>query len=248
MSLPPQNGTSKIVTSELQRIECVTACLGFGDLLDETLTANHAHFDTLVVVTSHEDRETQNVCKKHGALVYQTDLFRKNERSFNKGAAINMGLSLFQYQGWRVHLDADIALPDSFRRMLFNHTHLDPECIYGADRVDIIGPKQWDRVKHRTQHTNNYSVSAGDSPISHRYVDGLNGYVPIGYFQLWHASCDKPYPWSKGTAAHDDVLFAAQWPRHKRQLLPSVICHHLCMEPPVVGENWDGKRKQPRWR
>ena len=36
-------------------------------------------------------------------------------------------------------MDSDICLPDNFRRMLFNHTHLDPSCIYGADRVNIVG-------------------------------------------------------------------------------------------------------------
>ncbi len=124
---------------ESLRLEAVTVCVGFDDMLDLTLPLNHPHLDTMIVVTSHEDRATQQVAKKHGAICVQTDLFTKNGRHFNKGAAINAGFGRFQYHGWRLHLDSDIILPDNFRRVLFNHTHLDPNSIYGADRIDVIG-------------------------------------------------------------------------------------------------------------
>ena len=113
---------------EALRLEAVTACVGFDDLLDVTLALNHPLVDTMIVVTSHDDTATQLVAKKHGAICVQTDLMRKNGRGFNKGAAINAALGRFQYFGWRLHLDADIMLPDNFRRVLFNHTQLDPHC------------------------------------------------------------------------------------------------------------------------
>src|SRR5476649_1568604 len=126
-------------TLESLRLEAVTVCVGFDDLLDLTLPLNHPHLDTMIVVTNHDDRRTQQVVKKHGAICVQTDLFTKNGRHFNKGAAINAGMGRFQYHGWRLHLDSDIILPDNFRRVLFNHTHLEPNDIYGADRIDVIG-------------------------------------------------------------------------------------------------------------
>ncbi len=46
----------------------------------------------------------------------------------------------------------------------------------------------------------------------------------------------------------DDVQFAALWPATHRRHLPTVICHHLCAAPPKLGENWDGRRKQPRFK
>src|SRR5437899_1923841 len=110
---------------EALRLEVVTISVGFDDLLDITLTRNHAHFDTYIVVTTHADRRTQAVCRKHSATCVLSDLFFKNGRNFNKGAAINAGFDYFQYHGWRLHLDADIILPDNFRRLLFNHTSLD---------------------------------------------------------------------------------------------------------------------------
>jgi hypothetical protein len=236
--------------TEALRLEAVTCCVGFDDLLDITLSLNHPHLDTLIVVTSHADHATQAVARKHGAICVQTDLFRKNGRTFNKGAAINAGFSRFQYHGWRLHLDADIALPDNFRRILFNHTHLDRHCIYGADRVDVVGSDEIAAVKSgngHPQHAQGFMVAPRPAqPLSARYVDTLRGYVPIGFFQLWHSSTQKEYPWSLGTAAHDDVMFAEQWPAPFRRHLPTVICQHLCAHAPSLGENWDGARKQPR--
>jgi hypothetical protein len=242
-------GPAPLVAESL-RLEAVTACVGFDDFLDVTLALNHPHLDTMIVVTAHGDRATQAVAKKHGAICVQTDLFEKNGRTFNKGAAINAAFARFQYHGWRLHLDADIALPDNFRRMLFNHTVLDRTCIYGADRVDVVGAEAiqaYCAERETPQHIHGFLVSPRPArPLSARYVDTLRGYVPIGFFQLWHCSTQKDYPWSLGTAAHDDVMFAEQWPAACRRHLATIICSHFCSNQPGLGENWDGQRKQPR--
>ena len=127
-------------------------------------------------------------------------------------------------------------------------THLDADCIYGALRCDVIGADALGAIRRGDpQHTQGAFVTAPDNArLGSIYVDPLRGFVPIGFFQLWNAACQKPYPYSLGDAAHDDVLFAAQWPRPQRRLLPTVICHHLCATPPKLGENWDGNRRQPR--
>ena len=245
--------------AESLRLEAVTVCVGFDDVLDQTLAMNHPQVDTMIVVTSHEDRKTQLVAKKHSATCVTTDLHRKNARSFNKGAAINAGFGHFQFNGWRLHLDADIILPDNFRRLLFNHTHLDPACLYGADRVDVIGKDGVDRLRAAALAIPQHAYQSGLSSVhggavyakqpsasSARFVDSLYGYCPIGFFQLWHASRQRPYPYSLGTAAHDDVLFAALWPESDRRVLPSAFVYHLNAKPPSYGENWDGHRRQPR--
>ena len=221
--------------------------IGFDDMLDVTLKENMPHLDTMIVVTSHEDRQTQAMARKHGATVVVTDLHKKNGRNFNKGAAINAGFNYFQFHGWRLHLDADIALPNNFRRHLFNHHALDRDCIYGADRMDVIGLDELAQAQRHVQHQHGCIVQCGiDRAPSARFVDNLHGYIPIGYFQLWHSTCQQPYPYSLGTAAHDDVMFAARWPESQRRLLPGVFVHHLCTAPPQLGENWDGVRRQPR--
>lgn len=235
---------------ESNRLEYVTTCVGFDDLLEVTLSANMPHVDSAIVVTSHADAKTKAVAKKFGALTVETDLFRKNDRRFNKGAAINVGFDRFQWRGWRMHLDADIALPDNFRRMLFNLTHLDSSCIYGADRVDVHGRDEYEAVRRGVSPQHDESAflqPRSQRRIAARFIDPLRGYVPIGFFQLWHSTMQKPYPYSLGSAAHDDVMFASAWPEASRRLLPTVICYHLVSRDPKLGDNWDGVRRQPRW-
>ncbi|HEV7405164.1 MAG TPA: hypothetical protein VGO11_19630 [Chthoniobacteraceae bacterium] len=237
---------------ESLRLEGVTCCVGFDDILDVTLSLNHAHFDSFIVVTSHEDKATQKCAQKHGAHCVQTDLFKKNGRKFNKGAAINAGFDRFQFHGWRMHLDADIVVPDNFRRLLFNHSHLERSCIYGCDRVDVVGRDALAKLRKELHREPQAAWRCLVNPRHHappgaRYVDPLRGYVPIGFFQLWHAHAQKPYPYSLGTAAHDDVMFAASWPESHRRLLPTGFVYHLAAQAPKWGENWDGHRKQPRF-
>ena len=244
---------------ESLRLEAFTVCMGFDDILDVTLAQNHPHLDTLIVITSHEDRLTQKVAQKHSVECVRTDLHRKNGRNFNKGAAINIGMGYLKYHGWRLHLDCDILLPDNFRRMLFNHTVLEKHCLYGADRFDVVGRAEADTLVQASRAMPQHAFQSGLSPVyggkfyprtpsasSARYVDKLYGYCPLGFFQLYHASQHRPYPYSLGTAAHDDVLFAASWPEAHRRLLPSVFVGHLVGKPPTYGENWDGVRGQPR--
>lgn len=244
-------GLSARYAAESLRLEAVTCCVGFDDILDVTLGLNHPHFDSVIVVTTHADILTQKVAAKHGAHCVQTDLFAKNGRGFNKGAAINAGMDRYQYHGWRMHLDADIILPDNFRRLLFNHSHLDRDCLYGADRIDVVGREELTKLRGTIAHEPQAAWRCLVNPRhtrapGARYVDPLRGYCPIGYFQLWHASAQKEYPYSLGSASHDDVMFAATWPESQRRLLPTGFVYHLCGSEPKWGENWDGQRQQAR--
>lgn len=242
---------NKNFKGDIDKIEAVTTCVGFDDILDETLPLNYPHLNTMIVVTSHDDKKTKMVAQKHGAICVETDLFKKNGRKFNKGAAINAGFDRFQYYGWRMHIDSDVILPDNFRRLLLEHTHLEKDKIYGADRINIIGSKELE--DHRTNRIYNPHSKhrflleyAENKKIGARYVDTLRGYCPIGFFQLWHSSCQQPYPHSIGDASHDDVAFSSQWPLSQRVHLPTIICYHLCTDEPKWGENWEG-RKQKRF-
>jgi len=229
---------------EGDKIEAVVACVGFDDLLEESLRHNLPHLDSLIVVTSPTDAKTAHVCRRYGAEVIQTDAFGHR---FAKGAGLNVALGYFKYRGWRMVLDADILLPDNFRRILLNHTALDRDCLYGADRVDVIGREGIGRMSQQPQWGLREEVST-PLPIRSRLVTRACGYLPLGYFQLWHTSCQKPYPSSADGAGLDDVLFSQLWPATHRRLLPSVIVYHLCVNPPTLGENWDGVRRHPRMK
>lgn len=235
--------------AESLRLEGVITAVGFDDLLDVTLEKNFHHFDNLIVVTAHDDYKTQRVGRKHGVTVVQSDLFYKNGRKFNKGAAVNAGFDYFQYMGWRLHMDADIVLPDHFRRILFNHTHLERDCLYGCDRVDVVGKEAIDKMRHGVgyrQHQSGVVINDSSGPIGHRWVDHLRGYCPLGFFQLWHASKQRPYPYSLGTAAHDDLIFSTSWPLARRRHLPTVICRHICADKPYIAQHWNGQKRKTR--
>jgi hypothetical protein len=237
--------TTKAPAADPDKLEVVTVSVGFDDMLEQFLHYNMVHFDNVIVVTAHDDDASATLCTKYGATCVKTDLFNKDARKFNKGAAINSGFDRFRFGGWRLHLDSDIILPGSFRRVIQNQTHLETDCFYGADRINVIGVNELKEVLSEPQ-VDSYLVHPRHvRPITARFLDH-RGYCPIGFFQMWHSSCQQPYPFSRGTAAHDDVMFAEGWPTSQRRLLPTVIVYHLCAQDPVTGENWDGDRTHPR--
>jgi hypothetical protein len=240
---PPKEFITSI--RENDKIEVIVPCVGFDDMLTVSLAHNLPHVDNLIVVTTNEDAATHRAVSDQGATLVRTDLFQHQDHTFAKGAALNAGLSRCQYRGWRLVLDADILLPDNFRRVLINHTHLDQQCLYGADRVDVVGDALRDLKQPQWGHREEVFTGL---PIRSRVVTRLSGYLPLGYFQLWHASSAyQEYPYSAGGAGLDDVLFAQQWPVSHRRLLPSIIVYHICSVPPTLGENWDGIRRHPRY-
>lgn len=230
-------------------LEGVITCVGFSDFLNVTLYENLHHFDAdgLVIVTSHEDKDTQNVCKKHGVRYVCTDTF--NERAgdkFNKGLGINIGLAHLRHMGWILHLDADIALPDNFRQQL-QRARLQPDCIYGADRLNVLGYDTWEKLQSNGRFKRQYQYKCfmgapAELPIAARLIHNEYGYAPIGFFQLWHASHHNRYPINQGSAEHTDVLHSLQWPANKRHILPTAFVYHLESEPSKMGVNWNGRK------
>ena len=150
----PQAGSHGFDAHE--RVQGVTVCVNYSDFLEVTLEENLSHFSEFVVVTDYRDRKTQGVCQKHSVYCVQTDVFFERPGDvFNKGAAINLGIAHLRKPGWFVHLDADIVLPDRFNTALYK-ARLDPECIYGADRLEVVGFEQWQKQQshgaYKRQH------------------------------------------------------------------------------------------------
>lgn len=228
------------------RLEGVIVCKDYADFLGETLPENLQYFDRLVVVTHYNDRATQALCSKYGVECITTDTMHDKGAKFNKGRCINLGLGHLLQKDWVLHLDADIVLPHNFRGLL-DHARLREENLYGADRVNVFGYDHWHKYKHKRipGHAHRYFVEPPkEFPLGARIVHFEHGYVPIGFFQLWHGA--RRYPTTQGNAEHTDVLFACQWPRYQRVLLPEVICYHLDSGSGNMGENWNG-RQTPPW-
>lgn len=231
------------------RLEAVTVCVGYSDFLEATIPENIHHFDRWVIVTSERDKATFALCHKYGLACLTTEDFYRDGK-FNKGRGIQRGLNALACSDWVLHLDADIALPPAFRQSL-DSAHLDPATIYGADRMLVHGWDQWQATKQWGYHQRGhhcYVLPHPKYPIGTRWSSPTDGYVPIGFFQLWHGSDairqgihHKPYPAFHGDAARSDVQFALQWDRRHRALLPELLVWHLESERCKVGANWEGR-------
>lgn len=227
------------------KVEVVVTCVGFADILAHTLPLNKAMFHQLVVVTSHMDTYTQRVCEYHHVKCIPTDKLQSHLGKFSKGSGINEGLAALDRDAWILHMDADIVCPPLTREVLVRAA-VDEEAIYGCDRFMVPNYSAWAEFVARPQllHENGSWMHMSAFPLGVRVaIDAFGGYIPIGYFQLWHAkSGQTKYPEGHGTAAREDVAFPLLWPRPKRQFIPDLVVYHLESEKVPMGANWNGRK------
>lgn len=230
-------------------IDCVTVCVNYSDFLAHTLPYNRIHFDRMVVVTDTKDKDTKNLCDFYHVECIQTDVFYENGDNFNKAKGINEGIKALNPRAWVLHLDADIYLPPLTRGIL-ERAQLDPSFIYGIDRMMCGDFESWMQFicKPQLTHEGWIYVHPTVFPMGVRIAEYMGGgYEPIGFFQLWNPlqSSVYFYPEQHGAADRTDVLFAKQFPRAKRSLIPEVIAIHLESENldlVQMGKNWNGRK------
>jgi glycosyltransferase involved in cell wall biosynthesis len=229
------------------KIEAVVVCYNYSDFLEHTLPENIELLDRLVVVTHPDDKRTGKLCDKYSVDCIKTDIFHDDGDRFNKGRAINLGLSHLRHDDWVLHMDADILLPHRFRRCL-DAAKLDKKNIYGCDRLNSVSFENWEKNKHKIcpQHAWRFLVTPqSEFPLGSRIVHKEYGWVPLGFFQLFHSSQRRTYPIIAGNAEHSDVLFSVQWPRERRVLLPEFYTYHLESGGSKFGDNWSGRKTAP---
>lgn len=232
------------------RLEAVITCSNYGDYLAETLPRVRPLFDKVVVVTDREDKETAEVARRCSASYYATDVMRRNGQTFNKGAAIQFGLSYLSTQTWICHLDADTWLPPNARLWFERRLH-NQQCIYGIDRVNCVGWDRWRKFISQPTLGHDYGCRVpvpGGFPLLDRIaLEDQGGWLPIGFCQVWHTSAKRRYPSSHmDDAERGDVLFAQQWEPEERVLIPEIIAVHLQADNCDLGANWKG-RTTPRF-
>ena len=202
------------------------------------------------MVTSEDDEETREVCRRYSLDCLLTEDW-KIDGNFAKGRIIERGLQHLRKEGWRVHMDADLILPRDTRRLL-DAAHLNPQKIYGIDRVMVQGFEKWQKFQQagwmHHSYQNNVKFPEGFS-VGARWVDIREGYVPIGFFQMWHSDTDiwrgtriRRYPQAHNDACRTDTQHSLQWDRQDRELLPELIGVHLESESTVNGTNWNGRK------
>jgi len=225
-------------------IEAVTVCSGYADFLAATAPYVRPLVDRWVVVTTPEDQETKDVCKKNSIECIVTNE-HKRDGTFSKGRLIDRGLAFLRQDQWVLHLDADVALPNDFHSCLAD-ADLDPTKIYGCDRVNVLGYETWRKIEKKGLRSRSIpwmtSVSRDTCHVGARVCNPGHGWAPIGFFQLWHGSKGFRYPYHHGTAARTDVAFSLQFDRRDRVLLPELMVWHLESEPAKMGANWAGRK------
>lgn len=239
------------------KLEAVTVCIGYADFLREIIPHNVPVLDRWIIVTEDSDEETRDLCRRHSIQTLLTkDQHRKGE-DFNKGRIVERALQqLSGTNAWRLHLDADIALP-SKTRLLLEAADLELTNIYGADRIMVKSFEDWQRLLASNWLSHNWhclSTPPKGFEIGTRWIHHQMGYVPIGFFQLWHSSADqykgsrnRPYPSEHNDACRTDVQHALQWDRSCRELLPELLVVHLESSATAkLGANWKG-RTTPRF-
>jgi hypothetical protein len=146
-------------------------------------------------------------------------------------------------------MDGDIYLPPQ-TRILLERAKLDPAMIYGCDRFNIKGYEAWDdfRASPALQQEDDTFIHMGAFPIGARFMHGFaGGYVPIGFFQLWHPGVSgiRDYPAENTNAGRGDTLHAQRWPRSHRSMLPEIIAYHLESDDSHMASNWSGRKTAP---
>lgn len=229
------------------QVEAVTTCVDYADFLAWTLPQNRHQFDGYVVVTAPHDKETIDLCSHYHVRCVQTDVFYHQGKAFNKAAGINVGISQLSRSDWLVHIDADILLPPRAKEMI-ERAQPREDSIYGIDRMDCSSFA--DLVKFQCKPELQYVAQT--FMVANRFPRGARlvreqGYVPIGFFQLWHPSTSGIDAYSEvhdDFNNHSDVSHAEQWPRSRRGFIPEIVALHLMSESPQGGGmgNWRGRR------
>lgn len=231
--------------------EAVVVCSQYEDFLRVTMPINLNHVKKMVVVTSDKeyDHPVRELCKYYGVLCISTGALHHRGAPFAKAKGINRGLDMCKLDGWIAHMDADIVLPDQTSLML-ERIHLDPACIYGADRINCPNAIEFRKYLEARQPQYRYTCLVEVPPhfsFMARWTHPSDGYVPIGYFQLWHGDSarhqfDKRYPENANNAIRNDVQHALQWDSQHRRLIPDFMVIHLdsCKAP--IGANWEGRQ------
>lgn len=240
-------------------LEAVSVCVDYDDYLLQIAPFNRPLLDRWIVVTRPRDEKTRQVCSKFSIDCVLSDEFDR-QPPFAKSYGINAGLRQLAGQEWLLHLDSDIVLPYDFRQCL-EDADLRKGNIYGCQRLCLPGWNAWQDAQKQGLYSryNGWLTEYRDRPKG-SYLGGVpagigNGYTPIGFFQLWHASetlqwghSKKWYPHRHNNAARTDTQFCSLWDRFNRIQIPELLVFHLEHENAKdgMGHNWSG-RKTPRF-
>lgn len=180
------------------RIAGLTTCVDYADFLERTLPAWTAGLDDTLVVTAPRDHATLELCARHGVRTHATDVFFAYGASFNKGGALDEGVTVLAPVDWLLIFDADCLPPPSWRDQLEAAPPV-PGHIYGGGRTDEDG-----------------------TPMS--LVGLVLGFLQL-FHVTDPAMQERPLFGDWSSAAAYDVVFAERWPRALWRRVPFTVVH-----------------------
>lgn len=217
----------------------ITVCWNYSDYLRHTLPVNRKFFDDFIILTSLGDKETQEIGQKYDCKMMAAFTA---DAVFNKGKAINKAIPWVE-PGWIVHIDADTLMPYPLEAWEMIFAGLDPANIYGCDRMNVPSFEMFQGVERDAA---GYLHVPGAQIMQRFCFDVFGGWVPIGFWQAWHSKHRRFYPENIPHAGDSDAIFAAQWPRSQRVLLPEASVLHLSTVDSITGmANWHGRSTMP---
>lgn len=229
------------------KIEAVIVCVNYSDILAHTLPNNKHLFNRIVVVTDTKDNDTKRICNIYNVKCVMTDVFYDNGNKIDKGAGISEGLKYLDLDGYIVQLDADIWV-HPYSMKLLRDLNLNPQCLYGCDRIMIESFKSWsDFIQLPDIFRDNWLINLSKYKLGARISFNHTGdnWHCLGFFQMWNpnGSGITVYP-SSDNVAQSDIIFSSLWHRSRRILMPEVIVVHLEEGVSMTGKNWNGRKEK----
>lgn len=185
------------------KLDVVIVSVDYNDLLLLTLMNNVGVFDRITVVTSSADKECERICAALGVRCVSTDCMYDDGASFNKGKAINFGISSLDDPDFILLIDADIIV-----RNPIDLSSLDRKAFYWCDRHIIEDYSSYRRYSYGNADLDSFEKESHEG---------------LGYFQLFNSASRKMFPEGHGSAEWSDIKFRDKFVR--RQKMDSPVIH-----------------------
>lgn len=176
-------------------IDAICVSVDYSSLLAPSLATWQAGCRYFTIVTSLEDRATQELASHNGTQLLTTDAFYRDGAFFNKGRAIQEAREAFPHPDWTLLVDADVVPPANWLEVL-QYAEPRPGFLYGARRQTEGGTMIAD------------GELAGFFQLFHA-SDPNAGPLPTRYIH----------------AGNYDSEFMMRWPGNRQVILPLVLTH-----------------------
>jgi hypothetical protein len=227
-------------------------CVNYSDYLNYTLQYNIDIFDNIFILTTPTDQDTIDTIEKYNSkhhnikTLLTTKFFDYDDfcgkPCFNKGGALNYGLSQIPHEGWLIIGDADIIYPPIIRDIV---PTLCIHQMFSMFRYKVFSSEELENYMPKF-------IEHGANPPPHDFFVQLRnqhdfclsyimGYCQIFNFESRFLKIRPPKYVSGRTCRFVDTIFSrTHFPKRHRKMLWNTYCIHL-------GNsflNWTGRRSE----